>query len=48
MSVIFQCYSVIIDRDISAPGHGKYVVGGINAINKSYVYQLMYNVKILG
>ena len=35
MSVMSQCYSVIIDRGISAHGHGKEVVNGINAIKKS-------------
>ena len=46
MSVMFQCYSVTIDRGISAPRHGKEVVDGINAVDKCYIYiyQLMYNV----
>ena len=48
MSVMSQCYSVIIDRGISAPGHVKEVVGGINAIYKRYIYQLMSNVKLPG
>ena len=34
MSVMYQCYSVIIDRGISSPGHGKDVVNGINTIGK--------------
>ena len=42
-----QCYSVIIDRGISEPGHGKEVVDGINAIEKRYIYQLMSNVQLL-
>ena len=29
MSVMSQTYSIIIDRGISSPGHGKEVVGGI-------------------
>ena len=41
-----QCYSVIIDRGIRAPGNGKDFVDGINAIYKSYIYQLMYNVQL--
>ena len=41
-----QCYSVIIDCGISATGHGKEVVDGINTIDKWYIYQLMSNVKL--
>ena len=43
-----QCYSIIIDRGISAPGHGKEVVDGINAVDKRYIYQLMPNVQLTG
>ena len=43
-----QCYSVIIDRGISAPGHGKYVVNGLNSIGKRYIYQSMSNVQLPG
>ena len=39
MSFMSQCYSVTIDIGISAPGHGKEVVDGLNAINKCYIYQ---------
>ena len=46
MSVMSQCYSNIIDRGIIAPGHGKYIVDGINAVDKHYIYQLMSNVQI--
>ena len=46
MSVVYQCYSVIIDRGISAPRHGKEVVNGINTIAKRYIYQLMSNVQL--
>ena len=48
MSVMSQCYSVIIDRDINAPGHKKEVVDGINDIEKRCIYQLMSNVQLLG
>ena len=34
MSVISQCYSIIIDQGISAPGHGKKVVHGLNDVDK--------------
>ena len=43
-----QCYSIIIDRGISEPVHGKEVVGGLNAIDKRYIYQLMSNVQLPG
>ena len=46
MPVISECYSVIIDRGISAPGHVKEVVDGINDIDKSYIYQLMSTIKL--
>ena len=32
MPVISQTYSIIIDRGISAPGNGKEVVDGLNAV----------------
>ena len=43
-----QCYSIIIDQGISAPGHGKEVVDGLNAIDKRYIYQLTSTVKLPG
>ena len=43
-----QCYSVIIDQGISTPGHGKYVVDVLNAVDKSYIYKLVSNVKLPG
>ena len=48
MSVMSQCYSIIIDRGISSPGHGKEVVDGLNDIEKCYIYQLMSNVQLPG
>ena len=45
---MLQCYSVIIDRGINAPGHGKKFSNGINTIDKRYIYQLMSNVKLPG
>ena len=38
MSVMSQYHSVIIDRVISAPGHGKEVVYVLNAVYKRYIY----------
>ena len=43
-----QTYSIIIDRGISAPGHGKEVVDGLNSVDKRYIYQLMYKVQVPG
>ena len=40
-SVMSQFYSTIIDRGISAPGHGKEVVDGLNAVYKRYIYQFI-------
>ena len=34
MSVMSQTYSIIIDRGISAPGHGNEVIDGLNAVDK--------------
>ena len=41
-----QCYSIIIDRGISAPGHGKEVVYGLNTVDKRYIYQLMSTIQL--
>ena len=38
MSVISQTFSLIIDQGISAPGHEKEVVDGLNAVDKRYIY----------
>ena len=46
MSVRSHCYSAKIDWGISAPGHGKEVVDGLNAIDKRYIYQLMSNAQL--
>ena len=48
MPVKFQCYSVIINCGISAPGNDKEVFGGINSIDKRYIYKLMSNVQLPG
>ena len=48
MSVLSQRHSIIFDRGISAPGHGKEVVDVINAIDKRYMYQLMSTVQLQG
>ena len=43
-----QTYSIIIDRSISAPGHGKEVVDVINAVDKRRIYQLISKVQLPG
>ena len=45
MSVIAQTYSLTIDRGISATGHRKEVVDGLNAVDKCYIYKLMSKVQ---
>ena len=47
-SVLSQCHSIIMDRGISVPGHGKQVVDGLNAIVKRYMYQLISNDQLPG
>ena len=37
-----------MDWGISAPGHGKEVVDGLNAVDKRYIYQFMSNVQLKG
>ena len=41
MSVMYQCYYIIFDPGISAPGNSKEFVYGLNAVDKRYIYQLM-------
>ena len=43
-----QYSSIIIDRGISAPGHGKEVVYGLNSVDKRYIYQFMSTVQLHG
>ena len=48
MSVISQCYSIIINWGISAPGNGKEVVDGLNAVDKLYIHKLMSTSQLPG
>ena len=48
ISVMSQTYYIIIDRGISAPEHGKEVVDELNAVDKRYIYQLMFKVQLPG
>ena len=43
-----QTYFIIIYRGISEPGHGKEVVDGLNAVDNSYIYQLISKVQLPG
>ena len=45
---MLQYYSVIIYRSISAHGHSKELVGGLNTIGKRYIYQSVSNVQLTG
>ena len=48
MSIMSQAFSVIINRSISAPGHGREVVDGLNSIEKRFLFQLMSTVQLSG
>ena len=48
ISVMSHFYSIIIDRVISEPGHDKEVLDGLNAVDKRYIYQLIYNFQLPG
>ena len=48
MSLMSQCYSVITDQDINAPGHVKEVVDGLKDVYKRYMYQFMSTVRLPG
>ena len=48
MSVMYQCYSIIIDLVIIAPCNGKELLDGINAVDKPYIHQLMFIVQFPG
>ena len=41
LSYLASAYGITIDRQIDAPGHGKGVVDGINAIDKNYLSKMM-------
>ena len=43
-----KCYSIVIDRGISAPGHGKEVVDVLTDVDKRYIYQLMSKFQLPG
>ena len=42
LSVLAVKYTVIIDRSVSAPGHGNSIIDGLNAVDKHYLRKVMY------
>ena len=48
MSMLSQAFSVIIDLGISAPGHNRELVDGLNRIDKMFLLQLMSYVQLPG
>ena len=48
LSVVSQCYSIITDRGICAPEHGKEVVDGLNDADKRFIYRLMSTFQLPG
>ena len=47
LSVLSHAHKIIIDSGAGAPGHGKYVVDGLNAMNKRYLSTLMKTVQLI-
>ena len=41
LSVLSIKYNVVIDRYVSAPGHGKSIIDGLNAVDKHYLRRVM-------
>ena len=41
ISVLAVKYNVVIDRSISAPGHGKIIIDGLNTVDKHYLRRVM-------
>ena len=46
ISVLSQCYSIIIYLRISALRYGKEVVVGLNAVDKRYIFQFRSNFQL--
>ena len=47
-SMLFHAYKILIDSGVGAPGHGKYVVDGLNTNGKRFLTMLMKTVKLPG
>ena len=48
MWMLSQSFSVIIDCVISASGHGRYVVDGLNSIYKMLLFQFISTLQLMG
>ena len=46
--MLSQAFSIIIDRGISAPGYGREVLYGLNAIDKEFLFQLIPTAQMPG
>ena len=46
LSMLLHAYQITIDRAVGAPGHGKDVVDGLNAVDKNYLFKLMSRIKV--
>ena len=48
LSMLPHSYNILINRDVEAPVHGKYVLDGLNTNDKRFITILMTTVKIPG
>ena len=48
MSILSQSFNIIIERGISAPGHGREVVDGLNDTENSFIFHIMSNFQLSG
>ena len=46
--MLLQYFSVIVDRDIRAPGHGIELVYGLNATERMFLLQFISTVQVPG
>ena len=48
LSILSHAYNIVIDCGVASPGHGKYVVDGLNATDNFFVSTLMKIVQLPG
>ena len=46
--MLSRAYNVVIDSNVGAPGHGKYVVDVLNSTNKCFFSMLVTTVQFPG
>ena len=46
--MLSQSYKIIIDHGISAPGHGREVVYGMNSTDKNFIFNIMATFQLPG